>query len=98
MPANENDQCFLYYISDETCSDPYQHGYIGISSRKSREREHRRSGKLPPDFAFVILFRGTRRECAAVEKQYRPHANIGWNQSQGGGRWRRTIIDNQITK
>jgi hypothetical protein len=92
MSANENDPCVVYYISDATCSDPYQHGYIGISSRQSREREHRKSGKWPPGFTFTVMFRGTRRECADVEKQYRPRENIGWNSSRGGGRWRKELL------
>ncbi|HVG51653.1 MAG TPA: hypothetical protein VM867_08475 [Xanthobacteraceae bacterium] len=89
MAANADDQSYLYYISDATCTDPYQHGYFGISSRASREREHRNSGKWPSGFAFTVMFRGTRRACAAVEKQYRPEPGIGWNKSSGGGRWRK---------
>ena len=89
MPANADDQCVVYYISDTTCTDPYQHGYIGITSNeKSRHNNHRRSGKFPDGFVWTILFRGTRKECGEVENKYRPEPNIGWNSSLGGGRWR----------
>jgi len=90
MAANADDMCVVYYISDATCSDPYQHGYIGITKNEvSRERSHRRSGKWPPAATFTVLFRGTRRKCAVVEKQYRPQADVGWNKSSGGGGWRK---------
>ncbi len=89
MPANHDDPCVLYYISDATCTDPYQHGYIGITkNEKLRERAHRRLGKFPGGFTFVVLHRGSRKECAEVEKRYRPTEDIGWNTSKGGGRWR----------
>jgi hypothetical protein len=90
MPANANDQCCVYYISDASCTDPYRHGYVGITSNEtSRRFAHRRSGHFPADFVWTILFRGTRQECAAVEKQYRPERAIGWNNDRGGGRWRK---------
>ena len=46
MPANHDDPCVLYYVS--ACTDPYQHGYIGITkNEKLRERTHRRLGNFP---------------------------------------------------
>ena len=88
MPANANDQCYVYYISDATCTDPYRHGYIGITSNEtSRRSAHRRSGRFPADFIWAILFKGTRQECAVVEKRFRPDRGIGWNNDRGG-RWR----------
>src|SRR6267142_4868907 len=69
MPANANDPSCVYYINDASCTDPYRHGYIGITSNElSRRSDHRRSGRFPADFVWTILFRGTRQECAAVEK------------------------------
>ena len=89
MPANGDDQCCVYYISDASCTDPFTHGYIGITSNEmSRRSDHRRSGRFPADFVWTILFRGTRQECAAVEKKYRPERGLGWNNDLGGGRWR----------
>ena len=91
MPANADDQCCVYYISDASCTDRYCHGYIGITSNEaSRRSGHRRSGRFPADFVWTILFRGTRQECAAVEKQYRPERGIGWNSDLGGRRLRNT--------
>jgi hypothetical protein len=45
-------------------------------------------GKFPGGFTFVVLHRGSRKECAEVEKRYRPTEDIGWNTSKGSGRWR----------
>jgi hypothetical protein len=57
---------------------------------KIRSRYHLRSGRFPAEATIVILHEGgSRTECAAVEKLHRPHANIGWNRSGGGGRWRK---------
>jgi hypothetical protein len=59
MPANADDQCCVYYISDASCTDPYRDGYIGITSNEmSRRSDHRRSGRFPADFLWTILFRG----------------------------------------
>ncbi|MDH2357594.1 hypothetical protein QCM77_44690 [Bradyrhizobium sp. SSUT18] len=40
MPANADDQCCVYYINDASCTDPYRHGYIGITSNEARIRTH----------------------------------------------------------
>jgi hypothetical protein len=62
MPANADDQCCVYYISDASCADPYRHGYIGITSNEvSRQYAHRRSGRFPAEFVWTILFRGRDR-------------------------------------
>ncbi len=88
MPSPD-DQCCVYYISDANCTDPYRHGYVGLTSNEvTRRYNHRRSGRFPANFVWTILFRGTRRECAAMEKKYRPERGIGWNSDLGGGRWR----------
>jgi hypothetical protein len=90
MPANANDQCCLYWISDAGCTDKRRHGYIGITKNEaSRESAWRRSGRFPTNFRWKILFRGTRLECAAEETKYRPEEYIGWNRARGGGRWRK---------
>ena len=71
MPANANDQCYVYYISDATCTDPYRHGYIGITSNEtSRRSAHRRSDVSRLNSHEAILFKGTRQECAVVEKPF----------------------------
>lgn len=95
MPANADDLCCVYYISDATCTDPYSHGYIGITSDEARRQyAHRRSGRFPEGFTWTILFRGTRKECGAVEMKYRPDRGIGWNTDLGGGRWRNPKFKN----
>lgn len=91
MPANADDQCIVYYIGLPG-SDPHREGYVGITKNEDKRKgDHRRSGKFPGAI-FSVLFRGTRRECAAIEAQYRPQPKIGWNTSHGGGRWRRNGI------
>jgi hypothetical protein len=91
MPT-PNDPCVTYWIRDETCTDPFAHGYVGITSnQKTRSRHHLRSGRFPAGATIVILHQGSRTECAAVEKLHRPNANIGWNRSGGGGRWRKAV-------
>ena len=91
--ANADDPSIAYYIGPAD-SDPYREGYVGITKHQNRrEREHRRSGRVSG--AFSVLFRGTRRECAAVEYRYRPHRNIGLNIKAGGGRWTRKLQQNQ---
>ena len=90
MPANPDDACYVYWIKDETCVDPFTDGYIGLTKdHRARWYAHRRSGNFPPSATMVILHQGTRFECAKHEKNYRPSPNLGWNHSNGGGRWRR---------
>jgi hypothetical protein len=86
MPANENDACVLYWLKSETCTDPRLHGYIGITkNERSRASDHKRRF---PSHTFTVLARGTRKECAAIEAEYRPGEGTGLNKSRGGGRWR----------
>ncbi len=47
MPSPD-DQCCVYYISDANCTDPYRHGYVGLTSNEvTRRYNHRRSGRWP---------------------------------------------------
>jgi hypothetical protein len=90
MPANESDACCLYWVKDESCVDPSIDGYIGLTKNfNSRSRVHLRSGRFPPSATVVVLFQGTRAQCAHEENKYRKHPNVGWNLSNGGGRWRK---------
>lgn len=74
MPT-PNDRCCTYWISDETCTDPFVDGYVGhTSNAKTRSRYHLRSGRFPVGAKVTILHEGTRTECAVVEKLHRPHA------------------------
>jgi len=90
MAANESDPCCLYWVKDDTCVDPSVDGYIGLTKDfNSRSRVHLRSGRFPPSATVVVLFQGTRAQCAHEENKYRKHPNVGWNLSNGGGRWRK---------
>ena len=74
----------VYWLRDASCSSPEDSGYIGVTHRFGRRiQEHRKRAKLP-EFEAHILFVGTRQECLTVERQYRPHAKIGWNNASGG--------------
>jgi hypothetical protein len=87
MPANIDDACVVYWVKDETCVDPYTDGYVGITKHfKRRSRAHL---KRWPGKEIMVLFEGTRAQCAHEESKYRPRPNIGWNGSNGGGRWRK---------
>ena len=90
MPANEHDTCCLYWVKDDTCRDPATDGYVGLTKHfMSRSRFHLRSGRFPSSATVEILFKGTRAECAREENKYRQNVNMGWNRSNGGGRWRK---------
>jgi len=78
-------KCFVYWLHDNSCTDPSVHGYIGVTARpKKRAVEHRRSGKLPDNFIMTIIHEGTVDECFAVEEQMRPQHRVGWNNLRGG--------------
>jgi hypothetical protein len=50
------DKCQVYYISDESCTDAFDHGYVGLTAHpESRLRVHSRSGRSPSDFKITIL-------------------------------------------
>jgi hypothetical protein len=75
----------VYWLYDDTCREHRCDGYIGITCNfKMRIAGHRRSGRMPAGFRVEVIYSGTREECAAFEKQYRPKPNIGWNISSGG--------------
>ena len=78
-------ECVVYWLHDESCVCPWRHGYIGISARwENREKDHRRSGRWPEGFGATILFRGSREECLATERKFRPISGVGWNLAVGG--------------
>lgn len=84
------DACVVYWLYDETCSAPENDGYVGITYRLDyRVNQHRKSNKFNPMFSVRILFEGTRDQCSAVERGYRPNASLGWNSASGGGVGRR---------
>ena len=75
MPPSLDEQCILYWVHDETCLNVATHGYVGITAHEAmRKGVHRRRR---PHATFTILFRGTRRECLAIEHQHRPERLVG---------------------
>lgn len=73
----------VYWLFDDACSDPFQHGYVGLTNNLDhRLKVHQR--KNFSDFRVVVLFSGTRRQCAKEERRYRPQPEIGWNLMAGG--------------
>lgn len=78
-------ECVVYWLRDSDCTDMKRHGYIGITANpKIREKEHRRSGRMPKDFEMIIVMEGRRDECLEREKHLRPEMRIGWNLAAGG--------------
>jgi hypothetical protein len=74
----------VYWLRDASCGSPLDSGYIGVTHRFGRRvHEHRKRSRLPP-FEAHILFVGSRQECLNVERIYRPHSKIGWNNASGG--------------
>lgn len=81
---------YVYWLHDETCSDPQLHGYVGVTSRpRKRLKEHRNHRRVPDHSQMSILFEGNRGLCHAIEHVYRPGNDIGWNRAPGGAATRR---------
>lgn len=77
----------VYWLFDEKCTNPHQHGLIGATGRLwQRMFQHRenKSGRLPENFRVEILLRATKSECLAYEAELRPQPGIGWNVGIGG--------------
>jgi hypothetical protein len=73
----------VYWLFDETCPSPWEHGYVGVTVNiRGRLKWHRaRRGNR---FDWRILFEGSESECYAFENKMRPGARIGWNIAWGG--------------
>jgi NUMOD3 motif len=77
--------CVLYWLFDKTCTDPWKHGYIGISKRRAQRLwRHKRGGQWPKGFKHIILFIGSDDACTTLENIMRPTPRIGWNRAAGG--------------
>lgn len=76
----------VYWLYDDTCTDPRFDGWIGATSNWTRRLwRHRNDGLLPTvDFKFKFLFRGTMKQCLKIERTLRPTPNISWNKYPGG--------------
>jgi hypothetical protein len=75
----------VYWLHDQNCTNPMEHGYIGVTSRQRRRAIMHRYNRRFPKFEMTILFRGERIECLNAEAVFRPRPNIGWNKATGGG-------------
>jgi hypothetical protein len=87
MRKNRIDRWVVYWLYDETCTNPELHGYIGATGRFwARIGMHKKSGRFASKhFEIKILYRSSNRQaCLAYEKQLRPHPDIGWNIHIGG--------------
>ena len=84
----------LYWCHLPEHSDAFTQGYVGIAAdHKRRERDHRRSGRFPPDFVFTVLAENlTRFEAAKMEWERRKQRRIGWNTKKGGGKFIRSLL------
>jgi hypothetical protein len=88
----EEAEGFVYWLKDETCRSPTEHGYVGACSRLNvRIRNHRRNPGthqgaigVPPNFEVEILFAGPMSDCLKLESLLRPAKMIGWNRYRGG--------------
>ena len=82
---------YLYWVHKSYHNCPLSEGYIGIT--KNPEQRKSAHKKRFPNSNFTILeTRITRDEIKFLEKQYRPHSNIGWNIAKGGAGSDMTII------
>jgi len=63
----------VYWVYDETCSDPSYHGYVGVSENPLRRHSELCSvGRVPANSKLKDIFEGTREECLVRERQLRP--------------------------
>lgn len=86
----------VYWIGEKEHSDLYTQGYIGITKKalKERVREHKKNkgnsivaGKLRnhADLIWSVIHEvSSLEEALALEANYRPKQNIGWNLQRGG--------------
>ena len=75
------DHC-CYWIWGEGHICPWHHGYVGVTKNElSRVKSHL---KRLNAVGYVVLLRGTRKECRTLEFALRPTFNIGQNRARGG--------------
>jgi hypothetical protein len=86
----------VYWLHHPEHTDPFTQGYVGITKRKNREKQHRNSRRIPADFIFTVLAENlTRFEAAKMEWEHRKQRNIGWNIKMGGGKFIRSLLEAQ---
>jgi hypothetical protein len=73
----------VYWLFDAACTDPWSHGYVGVTGNLSQRLKRHRLKRAV--FKYRVLFEGSKQECYAFEAELRPEPFIGWNRGQGGG-------------
>lgn len=63
------DKCQVYYLSDQSCTDPFTQGYVGLTAQRRSRLRFRLSGRFPADFKVTILYEGnaSRVRCRGKE-------------------------------
>lgn len=85
----------LYWIKYQECQNPFEEGYIGITSQTIEKRfdnhkyntknKHLKNRCRQENVKIVCLFDNLDQQQARIlEEQYRPKENIGWNINKGG--------------
>lgn len=90
--VSTDEECHTYWIYDEECLRPEDHGYIGVATVKrfaARCCEHCRSKRFPTDSKIRIIFTGNIEGAYLYEAVLRPYPNMGWNKAAGGARGHR---------
>jgi hypothetical protein len=84
------DTSVVYWLFDETCLDPTNSGYVGVTSNLARRLRHHRERRisaardLPETFSCRLLYEGPLARCLEIEHQLRSEPKIGWNRRIGG--------------
>lgn len=77
----------VYWLFDETCTSRALAGYVGATKATrlyQRLNQHQHNKRIPKDFRYEVIFRGSRKEALALESELRPQAYTGWNIGVGG--------------
>jgi hypothetical protein len=80
----------VYWIRDASHTDVLKQGYVGITKRSPlrRLKEHIWNKTVPKDSILEILYENVSKETAkSIEFTLRPNVKIGWNYSEGGGKF-----------
>ena len=77
----------VYWLYDDACVCYQRHGCIGaVKATRLYPRlwQYQQNRRIPKDFEYKIIFRGSRRDAYALEARLRPYPHIGWNIGIGG--------------
>ena len=77
----------VYWLYDDACVCYARHGCIGATKATrlyTRMNQHQHSRRIPKNFRYAIIFRGSQKRALALEAALRPHPYIGWNIGIGG--------------